>query len=142
VFLVTFLSPYYSLSSPISSTSFSFSFSVPSFTSGGAAQEIPFRNCFASQCIWTYSTDSPSFRLALPQATLGPKVQGLCSITFDPQGEVLNTPGGVIAAKLFISCTSKPDVPPWVFYLRGNMAAPGDVLLSPRKGGKKQAGMA
>jgi hypothetical protein len=92
--------------------------------------------------VWAYSTDSPSFRLALPQATLGPKVQGLCSVTFDPQGEVLNTPGGVIAAKLFISCTSKPDLPPWVFYLRGSIAAPGDVLLSPRKGGKKQTGMA
>ena len=38
-------------------------------------------------------------------------------------GEALNTPGGVITAKLFVTCTSKPTVPPWVFYLRGNVVA-------------------
>jgi hydrocephalus-inducing protein len=87
--------------------------------SGGETLNIPFRNCFSTSCAWNYSVDSPAFRLQSTQATVGAKSQGQCPVIFDPQGDYLNTIGGIISAKLFITCTSKPDMPPWVFYLRG-----------------------
>jgi hypothetical protein len=33
----------------------------------------------------------------------------------------LNTPGGIVSAKLFITCTSIPNIPPWIFYLQGKI---------------------
>ena len=61
---------------------------------------------------------------------------------FPPSGEALTTPGGIINAKLFVTCVSKPEVPPWVFYLRGMVgAATGGAAVPdtapPAKSGKK-----
>ena len=42
-----------------------------------------------------------------------------CGVVCACQGDALAAPGGAVNAKLFVTCTSKPEVPPWVFYLRG-----------------------
>ena len=52
---------------------------------------------------------------------------------FEPATE---TPAGVINAKLFVRCESKPDLPPWVFYLKGKVED-GVVDAAP-SGGKKK----
>ena len=107
------------------------------FNRGGGASDVPFRNCFSTSCVWQYTVDSPAFRLTSAQSTVAAKTQGLCSVIFDPQSDLFTTPGGVIAAKLFITCASKPDMPPWVFYLRGNIGTGGEAPSSPVKGSKK-----
>jgi len=89
------------------------------FTKGGGAVDIPFRNCFPTSCNWSFSVDSPAFKVSTSSATVGPKSEGKCAVGFDPQGDALHVPGGAVNAKLFVTCTSKPEVPPWVFYLRG-----------------------
>lgn len=87
----------------------------------GKSADISFRNCFAAACTWNFATDSPAFRVNAASANVPAKSQGTCTVVFDPQGDLINTPGGIITAKLFVTCGSKPDVPPWVFYLRGKV---------------------
>ena len=99
---------------------------------GGGIFEIPFRNCFSLSHIWSYSVDSPAFRLSVTQANVNGKSLGSCSIIFDPVGDLLNSQGGVIAAKLFISCVAKPEMPPWVFYLRGVLGNDGGTMTPVR----------
>jgi hypothetical protein len=90
-------------------------------TRGGGVVEIPFRNCYNNSCAWGFTLDSTAFKLSAAQATVASKASGQCSLSFDPQGDSLLTPGGVITGKLFISCTSKPEVPPWIYYLKGHI---------------------
>ena len=101
-------------------------------TRGGGICEIPFRNCFSFSCLWSFSVDSPAFRLSVSQATVNGKSQGSCSVAFDPVGDLLNSQGGVIAGKLFINCVVKPEMPPWVFYLRGNLGNDGGAVTPSR----------
>ena len=93
----------------------------PFNTPHGKPFEISFRNCFAAQCNWNFSIDSTAFRIDKPTASVNAKTQGSCSVTFDPQGDALNAPNGIVTAKLFVTCASRPDVPPWVYYLRGTI---------------------
>ena len=48
----------------------------------------------------------------------GPKAAGSVTVVFEP---TLETPVGVVSAKLFVRCESKPELPPWVFYLKGKI---------------------
>jgi hydrocephalus-inducing protein len=95
------------------------------FAKGGGAVDIPFRNCFPIQCNWSFAVDSPAFKVNASSATVGPKSEGKCAVVFDPQGDALTAPGGVVNAKLFVTCTSKPELPPWVYYLRGTVGTGG-----------------
>ena len=100
------------------------------FTRGGGASDVPFRNCFSQSLSWSFSLDSTAYRLIAASATVPGKSQGNCSVIFEPQGEALNVPGGIIASKLFITCTSKPDLPPWVFYLRGTIGSLTEPMMT------------
>ena len=59
------------------------------FTKGGGAVEIPFRNCFAASCNWSYSVDSTAFKVSASTGTVAAKTEGKCSVVFDPQGTVM-----------------------------------------------------
>ena len=59
------------------------------FTKGGGPVEIPFRNCFATSCNWSYSVDSPAFKVSASTGTVAAKTEGKCSVVFDPQGTVM-----------------------------------------------------
>ena len=108
----------------------------PFYVSRGKSVDIPFRNIFASATSFTYSIDSPAFKINSPSATVPPKSQGTCAVTFDPQGDLLHTPGGVIGAKLFIKCSTKPDLS-WIMYLSGAIGDPS-VPVEAAGGGKKK----
>lgn len=89
--------------------------------------EIVFRNCFTQPCTWSFATDSALFRVVTPanNATLqvNAKTEAKCSVVFEPRDEEhLNVPGGVIPGKLFVTCTNRPEVPAWVYYLRGKVS--------------------
>ena len=87
-----------------------------SFTQGGSV-DIPFRNCFPSQTNWSFSVDSAMFQIKSSTASVAAKSQGSGSVVFSAP----DAPVGVVAAKLFVRCESKPDLPPWVFYLKGKV---------------------
>lgn len=109
------------------------------FTTDGRVVEIPFRNCFDKPSNWTFSIDSTAFRVAAPPTppTVPPKTQGKCGIVFEPKEEHMHAPEGLIAAKLFIKCSLKPEVAPWVFYLRGKIAEGYNPNEAGGKGKKK-----
>jgi len=88
---------------------------------GTGAIDVPFRNCFTTSCNWAFSVDSTAFRVVSPTATVAAKTLGNCSVVFEPSPDQMNTPSGYINAKLFVACTNKPDVPAWIFYLRGKI---------------------
>jgi hypothetical protein len=92
-----------------------------SLTCGGKV-DIPFRNCFSSASNWNFAVDSTAYTVNTPNNTaVNAKSQGVVSVTFTPKEEHRNVAGGVVTAKLFVTCVSKPDVPAWVFYLRGKV---------------------
>ena len=103
------------------------------FMQGAGPIDIPFRNCFSSACAWTFSLDSSAFRFGTPNVTLQPKTEGKCQIYFEPKEEHGTVPGTVITAKLFIQCSAKPDLSPWVFYLKGTITG-----AATEAGGKKK----
>jgi hypothetical protein len=61
------------------------------------------------------------------------KSESKVTVILELTEEHVNTPGGFLTAKLFISCASKPNLPPWVYYLRAKV----DPNL-PVGGGKKK----
>eukprot|EP01041_Mallomonas_annulata_P003640 gene3640-7257_t len=91
----------------------------------GVSVDIPYRNCFNTNCKWLFSVDSPHFRLPVAFAVINAKTKGNCNVVFEPTAEALSAPGGIISAKLFIRCEPKTDIPPWVFYLRGRVDPSG-----------------
>jgi len=86
--------------------------------SKGSSVDIPFRNCFPAQASWAFQVDSPLFQIKSSTASVGPKAAGSVTVVFEP---TLETPVGVVSAKLFVRCESKPELPPWVFYLKGKI---------------------
>lgn len=107
---------------------------------GGGVLDIPFRNCFPQSCTWSFTVDSSAFKIVTANAiaTVAAKTEGKVSLSFEPHGELLQTPGGFITAKLFVACTSIADIAPWVFYLRGKIDLNAPVVAAvAAKGGKK-----
>jgi hydrocephalus-inducing protein len=112
---------------------------------GGSTVEIPFRNCFTTQTAWSLSVDCSAFRIVQP-ATLtnimiNAKTESKVGIVFDPNEEQIATAlasESIITAKLFITCTSKPGVPSWVYYLKGKVLFDKPSAPANAKGAKKK----
>jgi hydrocephalus-inducing protein len=102
----------------------------------GQTQDVSFRNFLAAPCAWNFSLDSTAFRTTAPNANVPAKGQGAASVVFDPKEEHANAPGGVVTAKLFVKCATKPELAPFIFYLRGNLAGGAAVEAAPA--GKKK----
>jgi hypothetical protein len=90
-------------------------------TQGGGAVDIPFRNFFAAAEGWSFSTDSPAFKVGAANAQVPAKSEGKVSVSFAPEGDV-GAAGSVVSAKLFVACSSHPELSPFVFYLKGVVA--------------------
>jgi len=88
---------------------------------GGGSIDIPFRNCFTSSCSWNFSCDSTAFRCSVPSLVVNAKTEGKCTVMFEPKEEHLSVSGGYVTGKLFISCSAKPNLPSWIYYLRGKI---------------------
>ena len=88
---------------------------------GGGNVDIPFRNYFPSGETWSFSTDTPAFVVAGTSAQVPAKSEGKCAISFSPDPENMGAVGSVVSAKLFVACSSKPGLPPFVFYLKGTV---------------------
>jgi hydrocephalus-inducing protein len=92
------------------------------FVQGGVmSMDIPFRNCFTSTCSWSFTVDHDAFRVAAPTASVNQKTEGKCTVLFEPTEEHVKVLGGFITAKLFITCSTKSNISPWVFYLRAKV---------------------
>jgi hypothetical protein len=123
--------------------------------------DILFRNVFTVNCNWSATIDHPAFKIVNPATSnnfaVNAKTESKVTIAFDPKEEHLlarlNGAGGaggdivalasqlaasgnnVITAKLFISCLSKPEIPSWVYYLRGKI---NPQAMTAATGGKKK----
>eukprot|EP01038_Epipyxis_sp_PR26KG_P004323 gene4323-6124_t len=88
-----------------------------------APMDIKFRNCFITACNWSYTIDHPAFRVTSQNnISINAKTEGKCSVVFEPKEEHLSSVNnGFITAKLFVTCASKAEIPPWVFYLKGKV---------------------
>jgi len=93
-------------------------------TQGSGNMDIPFRNYFAEAQGWSFSVDSPHFKLAAASAQVAAKASGNCQVSFAPEDGAI-APGGTMSGKLFVKCTNKPDLAPFVFYLKGMASAGG-----------------
>jgi len=81
----------------------------------GGQTDVDFKNVFDSQTEFVFSCDHPSFSVNSRSANIGPKVSQKVSVKFTPSADTT----GSIAAKLLVTCPSKPNMPPWVYYLKG-----------------------
>lgn len=79
--------------------------------------EVPFRNYFPSAEGWAYAVDNAAFKLASTSAQVQAKSQGAAQLQFAPENEP--AAGSTVSGKLFVTCTTKPEVPAFVFYLKG-----------------------
>jgi hydrocephalus-inducing protein len=84
---------------------------------GKGNMDIPFRNYFATTEGWSFAVDNGAFKLGNTSANVNAKTQGTCAVSFAPEEDV--AVGTTISAKLFITCTGKPEVSAFVFYLKG-----------------------
>ena len=99
----------------------------------GANQDVSFRNFLSQPCAWNFSLDSTAFRTTAPSATVPAKAQGTASVVFEPKEEH-GASGTVVTAKLFVKCATKPELAPFIFYLRGVVgAAPAAGAADPKK---------
>jgi hydrocephalus-inducing protein len=85
----------------------------------GANRAIDFRNCFDAGASFAFSVDSSHYKVGSASATVGAKSNGSVTVSFSPTEEA--AAGSTISAKLFVQCVDRPDVPPWVYYLRGKV---------------------
>lgn len=80
----------------------------------GQTQDIPFKNVFSDSREFTFTVDNPEFAVAGEKATINGKAEFIAKVTF--KGENAKPAG--VSGKLLVSC---PGIPPWVFYLKGDM---------------------
>lgn len=73
---------------------------------------VPFRNVFAVEVEYLYSTDNPSFVLARSSEKLPPKKPSSISVSYKPAAA-----GGSRMAKLTVACPKQTSTQ-WVFYLQ------------------------
>jgi hydrocephalus-inducing protein len=78
----------------------------------GGARDVPVRNVFADDAEYSFTVDHPAFSVGNAKSTIKAKESANCNVKFTGTGSE-------VSAKLFVSCLAKPDMPPWVFYLRG-----------------------
>ena len=101
----------------------------------GANQDVTFRNFLSQPGAWNFSLDTTAFRTTAPSATVPAKATGTATVVFDPKEEH-GGPGTVLTAKLFVKSAARPDLAPFIFYLRGVVGAAGAAAAAPA--GKKK----
>ena len=95
----------------------------PFIMAQGASSDIPFRNYFSSAENWTFAVDSPHFKVGAASAQVPAKTEGKASVSFSPEEGHGISDGGTLSAKMFVTCTGKPDLAPFVFYIKGLVGA-------------------
>ncbi len=95
----------------------------PYVMSQGGSTDISFRNYFSSAEGWSFAVDSPHFKAGAPSAQVPAKSEGKVSVSFNPAEDHGVHDGASLSAKLFVTCTGKPDLAPFVFYLKGLVGA-------------------
>jgi hypothetical protein len=76
---------------------------------------VEVKNVLRDDADFTVGTDNPAFTVAAPSLRIGGKKAGAVAVKYNP------VDGAPPAGKLIVSCPAKPDLPPWVFYLAGQV---------------------
>ncbi|CAM9698611.1 unnamed protein product, partial [Chrysoparadoxa australica] len=90
----------------------------------GEQKELPFRNVFAANLDFTFTTDNSAFVVASGEKQTVPgKASKNAVIKFQPLPAGVEATAGGIVGKLIVQCVSMGQLPPWVFYLQGQPPA-------------------
>lgn len=95
-------------------------------TAEGKMREVTVRNCFTNSTTWDCKVDNPNFKVTTASLSIGARASGTCVITYEPvptnSDQSAATPGigAAIVGKLFVTCIQRPEIPPWVYYLKVN----------------------
>jgi len=84
-----------------------------SIAKGGQA-DVAFKNVFDEATEFVFSCDHTAFTANNRSANIGPKTSQNISVKFAGIES-----GAAVSAKLLVTCPSKPNMPPWVYYLKG-----------------------
>jgi hypothetical protein len=80
----------------------------------GGGTDVEFKNVFNEPKEFVFSVDNPAFACSAKAQTIASKAPLKVNIKFaGTEG------GGVVAAKMLVSCPSMKNCPPWVYYLQG-----------------------
>ena len=91
--------------------------------------EIPVRNPFNITTTWTCRSDTPAFKVTTGATlSLVSKGSGICVVTYDPTATSATAGGAApsstagtdnsVVGKLYVSCTQRPEITPWIYYLK------------------------
>jgi len=97
----------------------------PFIVAKNGTKEITFRNVFGDTREFSFTVDHAAFAVSTATQNIAARTEVKTTVSFKPpDASELHKGETEIAAKLFVRCLS-PDFasfPPWVFYLRGNLA--------------------
>jgi hypothetical protein len=86
----------------------------------GASRDIAVRNVFGEDREYSFACDHPAFTVASARQTIRAKEGATATVKYTAgAGAGAGSGGGGDSGKLLVSCPAVPDMPPWVFYLRG-----------------------
>jgi hydrocephalus-inducing protein len=83
----------------------------------GESQDISFKNVFSDAREFIFTVDNAEFAVATDKSSIAAKAEFNVKVTF--KGENAKPAG--VSGKLLVSCGT--ELPPWVFYLKGDMSA-------------------
>ncbi len=86
----------------------------PFHVPAGGSTTITFKNTFSEEHSFAVRTDSSVFTATPPEISLAAKSTTALQVSIASQ----SSPGGVLSGKVVVQCTSKPGIPPWVFYVQ------------------------
>jgi hypothetical protein len=86
-----------------------------SFNSKLNTTSISIFNCFGVNQNWILTTDSPYFHVSPSVLSIPCKTRAMCNVTFRIDDKIK----GTITAKLHVQCKARPDIGPWIYYLKG-----------------------
>ena len=80
----------------------------------GGSVDVPFRNVFSEAHDFAFAIDSAGFSIGERTASVAAKTARPIKVSFSPEQAA-----GERTARLVVSCLGLPDLPPWVFYIKG-----------------------
>merc|ERR1712070_909949 len=80
----------------------------------GGGADVSFKNVFDEATEFVFSCDHPAFTANNRSANIGPKTSQAIQVKFAGIES-----GAAVSAKLLVTCPSNPQMPPWVYYLKG-----------------------
>jgi hydrocephalus-inducing protein len=93
----------------------------PILISPGSSGNVIFRNVFSETREFSFTTDNPAFTVSTASSNISSKQAYTLVVKYTPLSGEEENKRVIETGKLFVSCPALGDMPPWVFYLQGNV---------------------